>query len=319
MNPMNSIQITTKAANPPTAWLAVASVMGGNAAAASHGNFEVLPAVFCLIFAIFGLFAFNLTHRYYDNKHNYGENNDDKLGTTDELGNPIGYVLREGIKVTSIIALTAGIAILALAGWWTLGIAAVMAAIVFICNKNFHPFSRNPLYFLITFLVFGPIGVIGTELVQSERYSDTLFNWWDIEPALFMSVIMGCMAANCHILFSLRHIEQDKKNSKKTFATLFGKKGVIALTVFNTVAYITAGVMAPIKVNTDTWIYYMPIPAISLLISIYVIIRMAKGEYKGTLWWSIFNMVFYSVSAFIMLMLIGFPHYTGDTLIWFGH
>lgn len=319
MNSMNSIQITTKAANPPTAWLAVASVTGGSAAAASHGNFEVIPAILCLIFAVFGLFAFNITHRYYDNKYHFGENLDDNIGATDEVGNPLWYVLSEGIKVTSIIALTAGVAILALAGWWTLIFAAILAVLALLCNIGRHPFSRNPYYFIVAFLLFGPIGVIGTELVQSQRYSDTLINWWDLEPALFMSVIMGCMAANCHILFSLRHIGQDRKNSRKTFATLFGKKGVIALTIFNTVAYITAGVMAPIKVNTDTWFYYMPIPAISLLISLYVIIRMLKGEYKGTLWWSIFNMVFYAVSAFIMLMLIGFPRHTGDTLTWFGH
>ncbi len=309
---MNATQIIQKVINPPTLWLPIASVIGGTAAAASHGNFEVYPAILCLIFAIFGQIAFNITHRYFDEKNGYGENIDDNISAFDKKANPLSYILKEGIKVASVIALTAGLAIMAIAGWWTLIVAALLSFIVFLCNMGKLPLSRSPYYSLITFILYGPIGVISTELVQSRLSTNELFNWWDIEPAIFMSIIMGCMAANCHILYTLYSIKNDRKNSRQTIATKLGKKGVLTLTAINTVIYITIGVYAPFKADIYLWYWYMPIPAISLLISICQMIKIYRGNYNKTLWYTIFNMAFYAIASFIMLMIIGYPNLSGN-------
>lgn len=52
--------------------LGAGAVLSGMAAAALHGNFELLPATLCLLFAIFMQLAGNYYYLYYDESHNSG-------------------------------------------------------------------------------------------------------------------------------------------------------------------------------------------------------------------------------------------------------
>lgn len=309
---MNAIQIAIKAAGLDTLWLGVASVFGGMAAAAAHGNVEVLPSVLCFIFVIFGQMACNIMHRYFDEKNGYGENRADGLPKTDEAGNSILFILREAIKTYSIIALTSGLAILSIAGWWTLIVAALLAVAIVACNLGKHPFSRNPFYFIATFFIFGPIGVIGSELVQSQQESAHIFNWWDMQPAIDMSVSIGMMAVACHAAYGIRQMENDRKNNRRSFAIIFGKKASLRLIAVCTLIFGIMNVFGPIDSGLRKWYLCIPVSIISMAINFRQIFEMAKGRDRDAMKWLVFSIVFFAVGSFIILLFIGYPHNTGD-------
>lgn len=119
-----------------TLWLGIASVVAGTAAAVAHGNLQPFPALACLLFAIFAQCASNVMHRYYDAKNGYGENEENNIVYADDIDRPLTYILKEGIQVFSILTATAGLAVLSMAGWWTILFAAFIAIIVVISNTD---------------------------------------------------------------------------------------------------------------------------------------------------------------------------------------
>ncbi|MDE6339283.1 MAG: prenyltransferase [Muribaculaceae bacterium] len=306
---MNAIQIIKTAIAPATLWIGVASVVAGSAAAVSHGNFEFLPAVACLIFCIFGQMFSNVTHRYYDDKNNYGENHADGMYYCEDLDRPVSFVLRETMRVTGIIAATAGLAILAFAGWWALIIALVIGILVLFTNIGPYPISRTAYYPVMTFLFFGPIAVVGTCIVQSQASAQHLVSWWDLEPAVVMSVIIGLMAINCHVIYGAFHRASHVQSSRTTFIGRYGKKGFLGLIMVITIAYAAIGVIAPITMNLmdKPWLY-IPIPVLSAVFNYYTVKLALKSETVHKAWhYSIYNMVAFAVLSFIILCIIGYP------------
>ena len=191
---VTAFQILIKAAGLRTLWLGIASVVAGTAAAVAHGNLQPFPALACLLFAIFAQCASNVMHRYYDAKNGYGENEENNIVYADDIDRPLTYILKEGIQVFSILTATAGLAVLSMAGWWTILFAAFIAIIVVISNTGPHPLCRSVFYPVATFLIFGPIAVVGTAFVQSQHEALALFSWWDLMPALILGMITGMMA-----------------------------------------------------------------------------------------------------------------------------
>ena len=306
---MNAIPIIKTAIAPTTLWLGIASVVAGSAAAVSHGNFEFLPAVACLVFCVFAQMFSNVTHRYYDDKNHYGENDDDGMYYCDDLDKPVSYVLKETMRVTGIIAATAGLAILAFAGWWALIIALAIAIMVLLTNIGKYPISRSVYYPVMTFLFFGPIAVIGTCIVQSQASASNMVSWWDLEPAVVMSVIIGLMAINCHVIYGSFHRASHFQSSRTTFIGRYGKRGFLLLSMAITIAYVAIGVIAPITMNLmdKPWLY-ISIPVLSGVFNYYTVKLTLKPETCHKAWhYSLYNIVAFAVLSFIILCIIGYP------------
>lgn len=306
---MTAIDIMKTAAAPTTLWIGVSSVIAGSAAAVAHGNFVLLPALACLIFCIFAQLFSNLTHRYFDDKHGYGENAADGIHYCDDLDRPVSYVLSEAMKVTGIIAAMAGLAILAFAGWWAMVIALVLIVLVVLTNLGPKPLSRTALYPVVTFILFGPIAVIGTCLIQSEASAKNMLSWWDLEPAVIMSIIIGLMAMNGHLIYGAFHVSSKLYSSRTSFFGKYARHAYIVLTVVIVLGYGVCQILVPILMDLrdKPWLYLI-VPAISLTLG-FVSLRdtLRPGTAHKAWHLGILNMMLAAVLSFIILAIIGYP------------
>lgn len=303
---MNIFQVLIKAASIQTLWLGVASVIAGTAAAAVHGNTEVYPALACLLFVVFAQCTSNIIHRYYDAKHGYGENEEDNIGYCEDIGRPAEYVLKEGIRVFSILSATAGLAVLSMSGWWTLIFAALIAFFAVVNNLGPYPLSRSVFYPVATFFIFGPVAVIGTELVQSQDTSEIILSWTDLKPAVIMSFITGLMAVNCHVIYGAFHRRKNAVTLRTTFYGRYGRTGATILVVTTTLLYGAAGVMAPWMMDMLDGYRYLPVPLLSMALSFVTVYFARHPRYIRLAWrLSLVNMVSMALSSLIVFSIIG--------------
>lgn len=310
---MTGVQLILKASAPRTLWLGVASVIAGTAAAEAHGNLEILPAIICLIFALSAQATSNILHRYYDEKHGYGENRSDKL-VCDDIDSPVDSILKEGVKVFGIVTATAGLAIFSMAGWWTFLFAIAIVLISFINNAGKHPFCRTPFYPLSTFLLFGPVGVIGTELVQSQRSAGNIISWWDLSPAVLGCVVIGLMAMNSHVIYGAFHRRTNIESRRTTFYGRYGRRGAIALLLISTAVYTAIGFAAPYILELyPAWCYF-PVPMIGLVFGLYSISLLRPGCWYKAWRVSVINVLFVALASLIAFFFIGYSYTTHNIL-----
>lgn len=304
---MTAFQILVKSAGLRTLWLGIASVIGGTAAAAAHGKIDLCPAFVCMLFAVLAQCASNVMHRYFDAIHGYGDNEEDNIVFAEDIHRPVAEILKEGIKIFSILTATAGLALLSMTGWWTLIVAALLLLIVAISNVGPHPLSRSIFYPVATFLIFGPIAVVSTELAQSQHTTSVVVNWWDLRPSLTMSAIMGLMAVNCHVLFGVFHRRKNAVSSRTTFFGRYGMKAATVLLIVNTVIYVIVGILIPMEIGIDDNNLFLILSLFSMILSLISIYYARKPGYCVRAWrLSLANMVSFAVFALIIFCIIGY-------------
>lgn len=219
----------------------------------------------------------------------------------------IAEILKEGIKIFSILTATAGLALLSMTGWWTLIVAALLLLIVAISNVGPHPLSRSIFYPVATFLIFGPIAVVSTELAQSQHTTSVVVNWWDLRPSLTMSAIMGLMAVNCHVLFGVFHRRKNAVSSRTTFFGRYGMKAATVLLIVNTVIYVIVGILIPMEIGIDDNNLFLILSLFSMILSLISIYYARKPGYCVRAWrLSLANMVSFAVFALIIFCIIGY-------------
>lgn len=307
---MGEMEILKKAAGVPTLWLSVASVMTGTAAASAHGNAKPVAALACLVFAILMQIASNIGHRYYDEVKGRGENEDDGFGNYKHLDQPVAVVLKEGLKAFSLLAATAGLAVLGMSGWWTLIVAALLLIIGVANNMGPRPLSRTIFYPLATFFIFGPIAVLGTELVQYDYQLDSILkiDWQEFSPGLTGSAVMGIMALNCHVIYGAFHRRTNVMRSRTTFYGRYGRKSAITLLTVNTFIYTAICIVSPFWMDMHPWWLFLPAALISMFFDLYIIFFLLKpGTWKLAWRLSLVNIMFMAASSLILFSIVGYP------------
>ena len=275
---MNGLQIVMKSLNPVTLCMGFASVCVGCAASSIHGYIDILPSLLCLVYALLIQCTGNIGHRYYDEKYGYGENVRDGISNEDEDGRPTIYILYEGVKVFYILALTVGIAILITAGWWALIPGITILAINRLNNHGKHPWNHTVLYPLITFILFGPICVISTSMVNLSSGHTNALNWTNIEPSVVLSIIIGLLAMNSHIVFRA----SQSLTGLGMYTSLTGKYGIKAtagvLTV-TTLIYSILLAFTPYLIELSISPSFMILPILSMTFSFYIIYLLLHKRY----------------------------------------
>lgn len=306
---MNGMQIVIKASGLQTLWLGIAAVLGGSAAAAAHGNFAVLPMCLCLVFAIFMQSTNNIIHTYYDIK--YGFISSQRLAGKQPSGQeyPIPYILqllKDGIYTYAVFTCTIGLALFIYGEWWFIIIGAILVAVELLNFIGKRPMIRSVLFPAITFLLFGPVGVISTELVEIGNYQDiSNLLWWDFYPGVIIGFVIGIMALNCHIIigFTFSHGKSDRwaevveRPRTRTIATL-----IIIATTFT---YTAIALALPHLIEVEERGLFLPIPVLSFAISIFQAILISKPGKERIAWrLSLFNIILVSLSALIIFLTI---------------
>lgn len=302
-------QILYKASNPPTLVLGISTALAGTGAAAVHGNLEVIPAIFCLLFAFFAEVAANLCHRYYDARYGFGENDTDKLYQTDSH-KEVSLIIQGGMIAATILAAMSGLALMTMAGWWTLVVAILLLMVVVICNIGPRPVNRTPAYLIATFVTFGPLGVVATTMMQSQHYAKTLLNWFDLGPAVYMGLCIGFLAVNVHLMHNYRSVADDRRNGKSTFTALFGRRASRILYFINGLLFVVIAVGSSILEDYPDWKIYSALPILSFTVNCYVAWRMTKKrevEINRLLRVTDLNLLLFSLLALVELIILGLP------------
>ncbi len=297
-----------RAAHTRMLLISLACVVAGTGAAALRGNMELLPATLCLIFAVLSQLSGSFWYCYNDMKARH-EDLDDDDAQSDIDSIPKATVLREAAIGLLIMDAIIGLALLTMAGFWVLLVGAAVAVTVFFAFAGPRPAIRTPWGVLTTFILFGPIAVIGTTLTQSGHEANRLLNFYDVSPALYIAVVMGLMAVNCNITHNIFHIEHDGSYGRNTLP-MKGRKGLAKALFFgNGVVWTVVIALLCVAQNLPDWWMYMSVPAIVLAVNCRLgfLLDNPKAD-SGKMQLAVnLNMLVMAVAILITSLFIGAP------------
>lgn len=306
---MNALQIVIKSCNPPTLWMGVASVAAGCAAATAYGYVDITTSILCLLFAILMQCTGNIAHRYYDEKNGYGENLRDGMTFEDEDGRPVLYCLQEGMKVFSGLAGIVGIAILIMDGVWTVIPGLCIVVINWLNNHGKRPWSRTLLYPIVTFLLFGPVAVIATDLAIIHTEEVNRFSISIMKPGFVMGAVMGLLAFNSHVIYRASHAMMGRDTSV-SFARKYGIKVAAGIVTISTLIYTAIFAAAPIEMSIYTGYGFMFLPLVSMILSFISIYMLVKNPDPDKAWQlSLVNIVLVGIGSLILFWFVGYPNF----------
>ncbi|MBD5280199.1 MAG: hypothetical protein HDS35_06615 [Bacteroides sp.] len=214
-----------KALGVSSLMLGIGAVLSGNAAAQVHGNAEFFPATICLLFVIFTQLAANAYHRYHALLVLKGLTPDSVVRLSGSRGGNDQLLFYRVFSFgLGILALMTGLTLVAMGGFWfgAIGVFILIASWMLVGGNS--PLLLSTWGFGFTFIMFGPVAVISTSLLQSSHESTDPLNWFDISPAIFMSVVVGFMAANAYLAFVYASYFRSKKMMRFTFTALYGRR-----------------------------------------------------------------------------------------------
>lgn len=203
-------------AHPSSLILGIGAVMSGLTASVIRGGVTLFPALMTLVFAILVQISANLYHGFVDLRYGAGENisgmdnrnsralNSSRIGLLKVVADAIG-----------ILAITAGLALFSFVGWIGVVYFAGILILLYFYFAGPFPIVRTKWSLIVTFLLFGPIGVSGTALIQNPESTEWL-------PVIVYSVINGLMASNAHIAVQYLRYDEDLTNGKESLVTAKG-------------------------------------------------------------------------------------------------
>ncbi len=117
--------------------------------------------------------------------------------------------------VTFVVAVLAGVYLIAVAGWQLLlvGAASILAGVLYTGGPR--PYGYEGLGELFVFLFFGIVAVVGSYFVQVKH-----LHW----EAFALAVPVGLMAAAILVVNNARDIDTDRRAGKRTLAVRLGRE-----------------------------------------------------------------------------------------------
>ncbi|MDE5850684.1 MAG: hypothetical protein K2H38_11120 [Muribaculaceae bacterium] len=203
-------------AHPASLIISAGAVMGGLTASVIRGGITLFPAFMTLLFALLLQTSANLYHGYLDLCFGAGENiggmrdRDSRSSNSSKV-----MLLRIVANGFAILTITAGLSLYPFIGWLGVGYFALLLLMLYFYFAGPRPMVRTKWSLVFTFLLFGPIAVSGTALIQN-MHSD---NWL---PIAVYSFIIGLLAVNAHIAVQYLRYEEDLMNCKETLVTSKG-------------------------------------------------------------------------------------------------
>ena len=210
--------------------VSLSGVVAGCGCASFYGKFSVIPAVLCLLFALFAQIASNFANEYFDFKNGL-----DKKGREGfRRGVTEGDISPGAMKVATFVSLGIacifGLLMLFYGGWWLIliGIAVVVFALAY--STGPYPLSHHGLGDIAVIIFFGIIPVTLTCFLQ-------MGDWTGLNVSLPVSTAIGLLAANVLVVNNYRDMDDDKAVNKHTTVVIFGRK-------IMSYAYLSAGLIA---------------------------------------------------------------------------
>lgn len=215
---------------------------------ALYDNFNLIPAILCLLFALLAQIASNFANEYYDFKSGLDRKGREgpRRGVTE--GDITPGAMKAATYGTLALACVIGCSLIYYGGWWLLPIGIFIALGVMAYSTGPYPLSHHGLGEVAVLFFFGIIPVTLTYYVQSLQ--------WSLD-VLLASISIGLMGANVLIVNNYRDHDDDKEVGKRTLAVIFGRRAVSNLYLFN--GYIAIALMIMTWWELPVWSWAAPI------------------------------------------------------------
>ena len=259
-----------------------------------NNNFNITPAILCLLFALLAQISSNFANEYYDFKAGL----DRKGREGPRRGVTEGDITPQAMKIatygTLALAGIIGCSLIVYGGWWLLPIGIFIALGAMAYSAGPYPLSRHGLGEVAVLFFFGIIPVNLTYYVQSLE--------WNID-VLLASISIGLMGANVLIVNNYRDYDDDKAVNKRTLAVIFGRNTVSNLYIFN--GYIAVALMTATWISLPLWTLIIPVAYLSAHTTIWWQFNLRTGSsLNPLLGMTAMAMAAYSI-AFTILAQIG--------------
>ena len=231
-----------------------------------NDNFNFIPAILCLLFALLAQISSNFANEYYDFKSGLDRKGREgpRRGVTE--GDITPGAMKAATYGTLALACVIGCSLIYYGGWWLLPIGIIIALGAMAYSAGPYPLSRHGLGEVAVLFFFGIIPVTLTYYVQSLE--------WNID-VLLASISMGLMGANVLIVNNYRDHDDDKSVNKRTLAVIFGRRAVSNLYLFN--GYIAVALMIGTWISLPLWAWAIPVLYLVAHTSIWWQLGLRKG------------------------------------------
>jgi 1,4-dihydroxy-2-naphthoate octaprenyltransferase len=203
---------------------AIAPVLVGIGLAAHNGVFAALPAALAFFAGWLIQFAGVVTDNYENLVRQPDDREHPELVQAVASGLLSLNTLRTTIIVSYGLAVLAGFALLAMAGWpvIVIGLLSILASWAYSAGP--WPFGRYGFADPLFFLFFGTMSVIGTYYVQAATVLGPE-HWRQALPmtAVVASLPIGALITNILIIDDIRDRDFDVVKGKNTIAVRFGR------------------------------------------------------------------------------------------------
>ncbi len=218
MNEPGNIQNSPKAwllaTRPKTLAAAIVPVMTGCALAFHYDQFQWIPALACLFFAMLMQVAANLINDLFDFLK--GCDGEDRLGPLRATAQ--GWIstsaMKKGIFLTIVLACAAGSTLIYYGGWEMILVGCFCAVFAYFYTSGPYPLAYNGLGDVAVIVFFGLVAVGFTCYVQ------TLF-WTPL--VVFCGLSTGMVVNTLLVLNNYRDRDTDLKAGKRTVVVRFGE------------------------------------------------------------------------------------------------
>ena len=255
-----------------------------------HNNFNITPAILCLLFALLAQIASNFANEYYDFKSGLDRKGRDghRRGVTE--GDITPDAMKFATYGTLALACVIGCSLIYFGGWWLFPIGIVIALGAMAYSAGPYPLSRHGLGEVAVLFFFGIIPVTLTYYVQSLE--------WDLD-VLLASIAVGLMGANVLIVNNYRDYDDDRSVGKNTLAVIFGRNTVANLYLLN--GYIAVALMIGTWISLPLWTWTIPVLYLVAHTSIWWQLGIRTGSrLNPLLGMTAMAMCFYSVAFAIV-------------------
>lgn len=290
--------------------LGATAVVMGTAAAALHGNLQIIPASICLLFGFFAQLTINFSHRYNDEKHGFGENEADRISTT-RSGISATVLLREATIGMMLISGMLGLTLIAWGRWMMVLFAVILVVLAILYNIGRHPVSRTPWSPLFMFLSYGVVATLAVCYVQSQHESPHTINWYDLGPPLLLGGSVGFMTINWLLTYNHLTYQHDLLNDKRSPMVKWGRKIIGTMIVVNSLLSVVMAV-ATYYACQPTYGPWLIIPsAIAVIPYSWLGVRLrrtAPGESTRLLTAAGIIMIAVAAATFAVICATGHPY-----------
>lgn len=263
---MKQLKIWIEAIRLRTLPVSVSGVVMAMGVAQWLGEFELVPALLCLGFALLAQVASNLANEYFDFIKGI-----DRVGRDGpRRGVTEGDIKPSTLKAVTLLTIAAaavtGCALIPYGGWWLLpvGVVIVLAALAY--STGPYPLSHHGLGELAVFIFFGLVPVNLTYYVMAGHFEAV---------TLLCSIAIGLMGVNVLLINNYRDVDDDRAAGKRTSVVIFGRQPAAMAYLIN--GFTAMGMLAPLWVifflnKWSLWLY--AIPALYLLLHMVIWTRM---------------------------------------------